>query len=317
MPGVGTGMDTGRSRSMGTVIVRRTVMVAGTVMVAAVALVLGMAGCVPASDGASPTSPPATAVPGSPPMTDGAVPGSPGQPAARAGTRWAPAPGDSWQWQLSGSLDLDVDVPVYDVDFETTSAADVAVLNQQDRGVICYLSVGSWEDFRGDADTFPEIVLGKEMSGWPDERWLDIRRLDLLLPIMAARMDTCVAKGFDAVEPDNVDGYRNDSGFPLTSENQLAYNRAVAELAHERGLSVGLKNDLDQIPQLAGDFDFAVNEECVLYKECGRYAPFTLAGKAVLHVEYEGELDFCDESARLGLSSMIKPLDLGAARQAC
>ena len=245
------------------------------------------------------------------------MPAVPAQHPVRAEPLWVPIPGTAWQWQLSGTLDLNVDVPVYDVDFETTSAADVAALKQKGRNVICYLSAGSWEDFRGDADEFPEAVLGKEMSGWPDERWLDIRRLEVLLPILAARMDTCVAKGFDAVEPDNVDGYRNDSGFPLTPEDQLAYNRAIAGLAHERGLSVGLKNDLDQIPELVHSFDFAVNEECVRYSECDRYAPFTAAGKAVLHVEYEGALDFCAGTARMGLSSMIKPLDLGAVRQAC
>ncbi len=283
--------------------------------------VLALAGCTPADDGGMPAT---QGTSGSPvaPGTSGAAgtSGAPADPAPQpfqSKPMWVPAPGSEWQWQLTGSLDLDVDVPIYDVDFETTSAADVAALKQKDRRVICYLSAGSWEDFRGDADAFPETVLGKEMSGWPDERWLDIRRVDLLLPIMAGRMDTCAAKGFDAVEPDNVDGYRNDSGFPLTAEDQLAYNRAIAGLAHERGLSVGLKNDLDQIPHLAGAFDFAVNEECVRYSECDRYAPFTEAGKAVLHVEYEGSLGFCNQSAGLGLSSMLKPLDLGAARQAC
>ena len=257
------------------------------------------------------------AVAGCVPAADGGVPAAQEQRPAHSGTPWAPKPGDRWQWQLSGSLDLDVDVPIYDVDFETTSVAEVAALTDKDRKVICYLSAGSWEEFRGDADGFPQEALGKEMDGWPDERWLDIRRLDQLLPIMAARMDTCRAKGFDAVEPDNVDGYQNDSGFPLTPEDQLAYNGAVAGLAHERGLSVGLKNDLDQIPQLVDSFDFAVNEECVRYGECDRYAPFVQAGKAVLHVEYEGALDFCAESARLGLSSMLKPLDLGPARRSC
>ena len=105
-------------------------------------------------------------------------------------------------------------------------------------------------------------------NGWPGERWLDIRRLSVLEPLMATRFDMCRDKGFDAVEPDNMDGYRNSTGFPLTAHDQLAYNRLIAELAHERGLAVGLKNDLDQIPELVGDFDFAVNEECAEYDEC-------------------------------------------------
>lgn len=231
--------------------------------------------------------------------------------------RWTPPPSVSWQWQLSGALDLSVNADVYDIDYERTASADIDALSDSGRHSICYLSAGSLEGFRGDAGVFPEAVLGNTMEGWPDERWLDIRRTDVLLPIMAARMDLCAAKGFDAVEPDNVDGYANDTGFALTPEDQLSYNRAVADLAHDRGLSVGLKNDLDQIPDLVETFDFAVNEECFRYRECEAYKPFTDADKAVLHVEYEGPLDFCAESRQIGLSSLLKPLDLGPAREAC
>lgn len=42
---------------------------------------------------------------------------------------------------------------------------------------------------------------------------------------MQARLDLAVQKGCDGVEPDNVDGYQNNSGFPLTAQDQLAYNR--------------------------------------------------------------------------------------------
>lgn len=251
------------------------------------------------------------------PARDGGSP-APTQTRPRpAAARWLPVPGASWQWQLSGVLDLEVDADIYDVDFETTTRAEAERLKHDGRRLICYLSVGSWENFRGDAGTFPPIVLGQIMDGWPDERWLDIRRLNVLLPIMAARMDACAAKGFDAVEPDNVDGYRNATGFPLTATDQLAYNRAIARLAHARGLSAALKNDVDQIPDLVHDFDFAVNEECVRYAECEAYTPFTDAGKAVLHVEYQGSLGFCADTRRSGFSSMRKPVDLGPARRSC
>lgn len=232
-------------------------------------------------------------------------------------TRWTPSPGASWQWQLSGRLDLGVEAEIFDVDYEKTTATEVDALKQKGRQTICYLSVGSREDFRGDANHFPASVRGSTMSGWPDEQWLDIRRMDVLLPIMAARMDICADKGFDAVEADNVDGYLNETGFPLDADDQLAYNRAVAKLAHERGLSVALKNDVDQIAGLVGDFDFAINEECARYDECGLYKPFTDAGKAVLHVEYRGDLSFCAESGRSGFSSMLKPPDLSAPRSSC
>jgi hypothetical protein len=162
------------------------------------------------------------------------------------------------------------------------------------------------------------VVLGSALDGWPGERWLDVRRTDLLRPIMAARMDTCRSKGFDAVEPDNVDGYANKSGFPLTAADQLTYNRMLAELAHERGLAIGLKNDLDQVDALHSHFDFAVNEECAAYDECDLLVPFLRSGKPVFHAEYGvSTAAFCPTSRRLGLSSIRKRLNLNAWREAC
>jgi hypothetical protein len=233
------------------------------------------------------------------------------------GAHWQPRPGAAWQWQLSGRLDASVDVPVYDIDGFDHPRATVTVLHREGRKVICYLSIGAWEAFRPDARKFPKSVLGKR-NGWKGERWLDIRRTDVLEPLLADRLDMCRRKGFDAVEPDNVDGYRNDTGFPLKAADQLRYNRLVAGLAHERGMAVGLKNDLDQIPQLVRDFDFAVNEQCARYGECERLQPFTAAGKAVFHVEYElPTARFCPESRRLGLSSMLKKYELGPWRRPC
>jgi hypothetical protein len=231
---------------------------------------------------------------------------------------WVPTVGTEWQWQLHGPIDTTVDAPVYDVDLFEVDRAVVEELRAAGRKVICYLSAGSHEDWRPDAVRFPAAVMGKELEDWPGERWLDIRRLEVLEPIMAARMDTCRAKGFDAVEPDNVDGYVNESGFPLNAEDQLRYNRMLARLAHDRGLGVALKNDLGQVEDLVADFDFAVNEECVTYDECQELVPFIHAGKAVLHVEYSLPLsDVCPVTQPLSFSSMRKPLDLTAPREPC
>ncbi len=57
--------------------------------------------------------------------------------------------------------------------------------------------------------------MGSELEGWAGERWLDISN-PALKPIMLARLDLAHIKGCDGVEPDNVDGYTNNSGFNLT-----------------------------------------------------------------------------------------------------
>ncbi|MFE2285028.1 endo alpha-1,4 polygalactosaminidase [Streptomyces sp. NPDC059443] len=238
-------------------------------------------------------------------------------PAPAPGERWQPAPGVSWQWQLTGKLDTSVKAAVYDVDGFNTTKEQVAELKKAGRRTICYLSTGAWEDFRPDADAFPQSMRG-EGNGWEGERWLDVRRLAELEPLIGKRFDMCRDKGFDAVEPDNMDGYRNKSGFPLTADDQLKYNRLIAKLAHDRGLSVGLKNDLDQIPQLVGEFDFAVNEQCMQYEECDRVAPFVKAGKAVFHVEYEKPLkQWCPKAREDKLSSLQKKSELGVWREVC
>jgi hypothetical protein len=214
-------------------------------------------------------------------------------------------------------VDTRVKVPVYDIDGFENSAAVVRRLHASGRKVICYVNAGAWEDYRPDAARFPASLLGRG-NGWDGERWLDIRRLKVLRPLMAKRFDMCRAKGFDAVEPDLLDAYTNRTGFPLTAADQLVYNRMIAKLAHDRGMAVGLKNDLEQIPQLVRNFDFAVNEECAQYGECAALSPFVNARKAVFHVEYTVPTGkFCPESKRLGLDSMRKRLSLDAWRSPC
>jgi hypothetical protein len=232
-------------------------------------------------------------------------------------TRWQPTPGTGWQWQLTGAVDTSVDAPVYDVDLFTTPASTVARLHAAGRKVICYVNVGAAEDFRADYQSFPAMVVGAG-NGWPGEKWLDVRRIDVIGPVMARRLDLCREKGFDGVEPDNVDGYDNSPGFPLTAADQLTYNRYIAGLAHDRGLAVGLKNDLAQIPQLVPSFDFAVNEQCFEFDECDELTPFVAAGKAAFSTEYSGSTsEFCPAAKAMRLSALLKHQQLDAWRQAC
>jgi hypothetical protein len=235
-----------------------------------------------------------------------------------SGAWWRPGVETAWQWQLSGALDPTVDAPVYDVDGQLTTAAQVAELHARGRHVVCYVDVGSWEPERPDAARFPPAVVGRPLDGFPDERWLDVRRLDVLLPLLRDRMQDCRAKGFDAVEPDNVDGYANSTGFPLTADDQLRFDREVATLAHGLGMGVALKNDGDQVAALEPAFDFAVVEQCVEFDECDQYSPFVDAGKAVLETEYRGSpLQFCPTTRRLRFSAIRKNLALDAYREPC
>ena len=197
-------------------------------------------------------------------------------------------------------------------------AAVVDAIHAQGDRAICYFSVGTYEPFRDDAGEFPRRVLGRRLARFENERWLDIRKRRLLRPVMEARFDRCAERGFDAVEPDVVDGYQNRTGFPLRGRHQLRYNTWVANEVHERGMAVGLKNDLGQVRRLLPYFDFAVNERCFQYRECGVLDAFVDAGKPVFGAEYRVPLArFCERSIAHGFSTIRKRFSLKAFRRTC
>ncbi|MEX2275899.1 MAG: endo alpha-1,4 polygalactosaminidase [Actinomycetota bacterium] len=232
---------------------------------------------------------------------------------ACVGSCWIPDLDTSWQWQLQGTIDTSVVVDMYDIDLFETPMSTIDELHGDGSAVVCYLSAGSWEKWRPDADEFPAKVLGNKLDGWPGERWLDIRRLRVLRPIMNARLDKCADKGFDGVEFDNVEAFKNHPGFPIDGADQLRYNVYLANAAHARGLSAALKNDLSQIPVLVDYYDYALNEQCHQYRECDRLDRFVDEGKAVFGVEYRlRPAEFCPQANAHDFNFLKKELALRA-----
>lgn len=242
------------------------------------------------------------------------------------GTWYKPNINTSWQWQLKGEVNTTYNVEVYDIDLFDSNRTVIESLKNDGKKVICYFSAGSYENWREDKEDFPTSSLGSVLDGWEDEQWLDISN-EALAPIMQARLDLAKTKGCDGVEPDNMDGYTNETGFNLSAENQLAYNKFIANEAHKRGLSVGLKNDLEQIITLEPYYDFSVNEQCHEYNECGEMQAFIDANKPVFNAEYK--LDYvknnnserdnmCEDAISLQFKTLVLPLDLDASfRYSC
>jgi hypothetical protein len=205
---------------------------------------------------------------------------------------------------------------MYDIDLFDNSASVISSLHSKGRVVICYFS-SQYEDWRPDASKFTSDILGANLDDWPGERYVDIRSAKLR-KIMTERLDLALSKGCDGVEPDNVDSYSNSNGLGLKAADQLEYNRFLATEAHKRGLSVGLKNDLDQVSALVSSFDWALNEQCNEYGECSMLNPFVSAGKAVFGVEYTGSSSkICPSMVTSKFSWLMKDLNLGAAGTAC
>ncbi|PIE43430.1 MAG: endo alpha-1,4 polygalactosaminidase [Gammaproteobacteria bacterium] len=220
----------------------------------------------------------------------------------------------TWQWQLSGDINIAYQVDMYDIDLFDTRIETIASLQNAGIRVICYFSAGSWEGWRGDATRFDKQDIGKTLDGWPDERWLNITS-GSVREIMLARLDLARQKGCDGVEPDNVTAYKGNSGFALTAQEQLDYNRFLAKSAHKRGLAIGLKNDLGQVIDLVDHFDFAVNEQCHQYNECDLLQPFIDAGKPVFNAEYADRYladsrVLCSDTLNRQFRTLILPVNL-------
>jgi endo-alpha-1,4-polygalactosaminidase (GH114 family) len=192
----------------------------------------------------------------------------------------------TWDWQLSnfGSQLVYRNVDMLDIDgFNNTTGVVSGIHARAGRTLphemaICYISLGSWENFRPDATSWPTAGLGLTLGGYPNEHWVDVRRLSALLPVVDSRLQLCAGKGFDGVEVDNIDGWTNHSGFALTQSDTEAWLAAVANQAHADNLFVIYKNDPLSTFFGVRYFDGALSEQCYAFNECTPSQESGLAG---------------------------------------
>lgn len=254
-----------------------------------------------------------------------------------------PAVGSTWQWQLNpdtgaSGINTSVVADMYEIDGFANDAATVATLHASAgthtarRGVTCYWSAGTSEDWRPDATAYDPMLLGNAYSGFADERWVDIRQLPSLAPILTARMDMCRAKGFDAIEFDNMDSWfaDNKTGLNLTQEDATAFVVWLAQQAHLRGLSMALKSVVELVPAVRRHVDFSVVEQCFEFQECTRssantggaygYDMMTELGKPVFEAEYRtysATSNVCAQANALGFGTIYKHVALDSYRISC
>ncbi len=238
----------------------------------------------------------------------------------------APLPGAAWDWQLSDAIDPPTGIDVFDADPDNVTRQQIAALNAAGVYTICYVSVGTLENWRDDvnqfydADIFNIPVVGKRYEEWPDEFFLDIRNPALRF-VMQRRFADCALKGFDAIEADNVDVYTNDSGFDLSAGDTIAYIRQLAADAHDLGLEIGQKNVPELTGQLVGMLDFAITEDCYADGWCDQVLPYVKAGKPVFAAEYtDTGVNFaaaCTYGAAHGLSVILKDRNLNTELTTC
>jgi hypothetical protein len=197
----------------------------------------------------------------------------------------------------------------------------IAGLHRAGITVVCYLDSGAFESYRPDARLFPSGVIGSS-TGWRGERWLDLRpgSRQGFAPIIWGRLRLARRIGCDGVEPDENNPWGNRPGFSITRDDERSWYLDVARHAHRLGLSVGMKNGLEVVDRrTVHAFDWALNEECFYFRECGRMEAFVRAGKAVFQTDYLADWRhrhitavadlarrICPRSRRDGFSSLIK-----------
>jgi len=115
--------------------------------------------------------------------------------------------------------------------------------------------------------------------------------------------------------------YTNNTGFPLTYDDQLKFALWLADEAHKRGLAIGQKNASDQVIDLVNIYDFAITEDYFYYGDAESMLPYIEAGKPVFAAEYTdlpGDFSaFCEQSKKLHFSTILKKRGLDAWLETC
>ncbi|MEU9360420.1 endo alpha-1,4 polygalactosaminidase [Streptomyces sp. NPDC048301] len=185
---------------------------------------------------------------------------------------------------------------------------------------VCYVNAFQTQPgtLRWWQDTHPDLLLrdgdGDTIidEGW-DEVLLDTstpKKRAALARIVGGWIDGCRQRGFQAVEPDNLDSFERSEG-KLTDSDNAALATSLAERAHAAGLAIGQKNTtrlLDRRAEIG--FDFAVTEECAQYDECGAYADAYDGRVFAVEYEGEGEVDFGEACAAWGGKISLVQRDL-------
>ncbi|KAL5117247.1 hypothetical protein ACEQ8H_004806 [Pleosporales sp. CAS-2024a] len=251
---------------------------------------------------------------------------------------WTPRVNDTWQIVLSAALvvsdTVTPDVSVFDIDLFDTPADTIERLHKLGKKVICYFSAGSFENWRPDAKDFAPEDLGHNLNGWPGEKWLKLSSPNVQ-SIMKKRIEMAQGRGCDGIDPDNIDGYENNNGLGLTTNDSIHYMQYLSSVARPLNLTLGLKNGGKIISAVLPLVDFSVNEQCVQYSECDSFHAFIDAGKPVFHIEYpdgngnmaqntdlhgfnqDTQNKFCDAKGSSGFSTVLKKMNLDGWVQYC
>lgn len=213
---------------------------------------------------------------------------------------YRPKVGDRFEWRLDSIALNEVSrysCDIIDIDAFIATKELVDAFHARGIKVIAYVSVGTLENYRPDSLLLPKDVIGNIYPAWPDERFLNIRDIEKLKPFIRSRFDMIKAKGFDGIEPDNIDIYAEETVFNLSLEDTRLFCDYIIEEAHNRGLCIGQKNTEELVPFMYTTFDWALTEDAFHQNIQDRYSPYISAAKPVFCAEYTDEMNTTDFNA--------------------
>ncbi len=182
--------------------------------------------------------------------------------------------------------------------YRPSAEVDIVVRDRTDRPEpgtysVCYVNAFQTQPgrLRWWRAKHPELLLRDRRghlvrdADWPDEVLLDLRtkrKRVAVARVVNRWITSCDRRGFQAVEPDNLDAWTRSRGL-LTERQTVGYAKRLVRHAHRRGLAIGQKNTAELLGRRLG-FDFAVVEQCQQYRECDAFVK--RYGARVLEVEY-------------------------------
>jgi hypothetical protein len=211
-----------------------------------------------------------------------------------------PPVGAGFDYQIGGAYPLPAGVSVVSRDWRAQPAGDYAV---------CYVNA-----FQSQPDDhWPRSLVLRSFPDpdWPGEYAIDIStgaRRARAVRHVERRLRRCAAKGFQAVEYDNLDSWTRYPQAPFHRSDSIAYAKRLIRTAHRHGLAAAQKNTVELNGARLG-FDFAIAEECGRWRECAGYK--RMYGQHVLAIEYRRR--DLRRTCKVFRSVVLRDLDVVAA----
>jgi hypothetical protein len=228
-----------------------------------------------------------------------------------------PPAGAGFDYQLGGDYPLPPGVSVVSRDWHYGRAADGAYNDGH---------VNAFQTQPGERGHWPRGLVLTRLGpdpGWPGEYAVDVstaRKRARAARFVGRWVKRCAAKGYDAVEYDNLDSWTRFDGTPREGDvpfgksSALAFAALITRRAHALGLAVGQKNTAELTRRQArwrDGFDFAIAEECGRYRECNAYR--RVYGDHVIAIEYRRrDFRYTCRTAGDRISVVLRDLDVTA-----